>query len=249
MWLAGSEAAQIYLGQTTVGVWSGSTDSGVRWAAAASAHEGWVRGLELLAELKSKLRRRRVVVLLSGALARPFIFEPVNGLRRWSEAQQVAAGVAPEATGLAGPCDVWLDDWRPEKRCIAVAVDRGLRESIENSARERKIRLGAIRPWWTVALDEAVREQSSAAQLLAVEEADALTLLCGRDSGFDSVASYAPRPDASQTEALLTRALLAADVAATEGLRAVLMAGPDAEVREAADTVMVPFGARLERLA
>lgn len=249
MWWAGSEAAQVYLGPASVGVWSpASSDAGVQWRSAASAQEGWAQGIELLLQLEPRPRRRRVAVWLSGTLARPFIFEPVQGLRRWSEALQVAAGLAPEATGLDGPCEVWLDGWAPGKPCIAIAIDGGLRDAIESLARSRNVRLTALRPWWVAALNEAVRKEAVTMRLLAVEEPDALTVLCGADAGSTAAASYAPRPDPAQTDALLTRALLAANVSAADGLRATIQdSTPDRD--GVVDVWTAPFDVRLERLA
>lgn len=248
---AGSEPSQVYLGRTQVGVWSPAwTGVGAQWLSTGSAQEGWAQGIELLRH-EGQPRRQRVAVWLSGALARPFVFEPVRGLRRWSEALQVAAGLAPEATGLEGPCEVWLDDWMPGKSCIAIAIDRGLRETIESTARSERLRLTAIRPWWAAALNEAMKSQTPARGLLAIEELDALTVLSGGEGVFTSAACYSPRPDPTQTEALLTRALMAANVAASDGLRAKLDDGAtsghgDAKASQGGFT---SFGVRLEPIA
>ena len=248
---AGSEPSQIYLGQTQVGVWSPAwTDDGVQWLSTGSAQEGWAQGVELLRH-EGQPRRQRVAVWLSGALVRPFVFEPVQGLRRWSEALQVAAGLAPEATGLDGPCEVWLDDWMPGKSCIAIAIDRGLREAIESTAKSERIRLTAIRPWWVAALNEAVKSQAPARGFLAIEELDALTVLSGGAGVFTSAACYSPRPDPTQMEALLTRALMAANVAVADGLRAKLddEATSGHKDAEASQRGFTAFGVRLEPIA
>lgn len=250
---AGSEPSQIYLGQTRVGVWStASADAGVRWLPVGSAQEGWARGIELLRQ-DGQPKRQRVKVWLSGALARPFVFEPVQGLRRWSEALQVAAGLAPDATGLGGPCEVWLDDWAPSRSCIAVAVDRGLRELIESSARTEKLRLTAIRPWWTEALREVIRAEAWTTGLLAVEEVDALTVLSGDGGVLAAASCYSPRPDSAQTEALLTRALMAANVMSANGRRARLreeeaLGGREGTSEAVAIGSVVPFGVCLEQI-
>ena len=249
---AGSEPSQIYLGQTRVGVWSTSSpDVGVQWLSAESAQDGWARGIERLRQ-DGQPKRQRVKVWLSGALARPFVFEPVQGLRRWSEALQVAAGLAPDATGLEGPCEVWLDDWAPGKSCIAVAVDRGLRELIESSAKTEKLRLTAIRPWWAEALREVVRAEASTTGLLAVEEVDALTVLSGDGGVLAAASCYSPRPDSTQTEALLTRALMAANVMSANGRRASLREeeelGREGTSEAVAIGPVVPFGVCLEQI-
>lgn len=247
MWWAGSEKAQIYLGQTSVGVFdSSSHGDGVQWLPATSAHDAWAKAWEVLN--KSERRsRRRIVVLLSGALCRPFMFGPVDGLRRWSEAVQLAAGLAPEATGLDGPCEVWLDHWTPGRPCIAVAVDRGLRDALETVARREGAALVAVKPWWAIALNEVARQKQPVARMLAVEEADVLTVLCGSGEGFVSAASYVPKPDLVQTAAVLMRGQLAAGVSSDLVLRArmrespVNEAGADAKQAE-------PFAVQLEAM-
>jgi len=51
---------------------------------------------------RSKLR-----IWLSGGLCRPFIVPAVPGIRGTVEWQRTAAALAPQRTGLAGPCRVW----------------------------------------------------------------------------------------------------------------------------------------------
>ncbi len=234
---AGSEAPQVYLGQNRVGVWSPTAaDAAVQWLDSASPEEGWSRAVETL-KGDDKPKARKVAVWLSGALARPFVFQPVQGLRRRSEALTVAAGLAPEATGLQGPCEVWLDGWTAGKPCVAVAVDRALREQIESTARAEKLRLTSLRPWWVAALNAAL-DETAAIRLLAVEEVDALTVLSGEPGSIAAATCYAPSPDASQSQALLTRTLMAANVSAEYARRAHLQAGD-----------MLPFDVRCEQLA
>ncbi len=250
---AGSESAQIYLGQSRLGVWSPkSAEAGVQWVSTKSVKEGWSRGTELLRE-QGQPRRQRVTVWLSGALARPFMFEPVQGLGRWSEVLQVAARLAPDATGLAGPCDVWLAEWRPANTCVAVAVDSELRELIESSAKVEKWRLTAIRPWWMAALNEAIKNRDSTestVEILAAEEPDALTVLSG-SADISSAACYFPRPDAVQTDALLKRALMVSNIAPTSGRKAILndVGLPRQATAGLTGAPIAPFGELLGQIA
>lgn len=249
MWSVGSEPAQVYIGRTTVGVWApGTPPCDVRWEAVASAQEGWQRALTLLSELELKTRRRRVAVWLSGALARPFMFEPVQGLRRRSEAIQIAAGLAPEATGLEGPSEVWMDDWSPQRASLAIAFDRGLRTDLEAAATQQGIRLMSLRPWWTRALNEALAHASTDLRLLAADEPDSMTLICGVDGQFGSASSFSPKPEPSQTAAVLTRALLGADATAAQAARAVLSTEVAVDVIDAT-ALSRPFASRTELLA
>lgn len=234
MWWAGSEPLQMYLGQATVAVWAPAVASaGVQWLSTETVQEGCARGMELLNTGERRPRRDRLAVWLSGTLARPFIFEPVQGLRKWSEAQAIAASLAPEVTGLQGPCDVWLDDWSPGKSCIAIAHDRSVRELLESSARANGVRLTALCPWWVKALNEARRKDATSTRILAVEEIEALTILSGGHARFEAAASYVPRPNEDQTKALVTRALLNAYALGSDGVRASMHRGdglPEARI-------------------
>ena len=150
---------------------------------------------------------------------------------------------------MEGPSEVWMDDWSPQRASLAIALDQSLQTNVEAAAKEQGIRLMSLRPWWTCALNEALADASTDLRLLAVDEPDAMTLICGSERQFSSVASFVPKPEPSQTDALMTRTLLAADATAVQGVRAVL----STEVATAAlDTTAVssrPFAPRLERLA
>ena len=247
MWWAGSEPSQMYLGQTSVAVWAPAiARAEVQWLSTETVHEGCARGMELLNAGERRPRRHRLAVWLSGTLARPFIFEPVRGLRKWSEAQAIAAGLAPEVTGLQGPCNVWLDDWSPGKSCIAIAHDRSVSDLLESSVRANRVWLTAVCPWWVKALNEARQTDATSTRILAVEELEALTILSGGNARFEAAASYVPRPNAGQTKALVTRALLNANALGSDGVRASMHRGN--EFSEARNTRFssAPFNVRFE---
>jgi hypothetical protein len=249
VWLGGSEPAQIYLGQQTAGVWApGEQSTAVHWVAVDGAKAAAARGLEVLAELCPLSKRHRVGLSLSGALARPFMFGAVQGLTRGTEALQVAAGLAPEATGLDGPCEVWLDRWVPGRPCLAIAVDRALREAIEAEAKERRVKLTVMRPWWVVAMNESAHEPATERRLLALTEPDALTVLVGGDEGFASAATYAPKPDAQQTEALLTRTMFAGNLNEGQCFRTELWMGLLDRSDKPLNRPTLPFGPRQKAL-
>ena len=247
MWLAGSELVDVYLGETAAAVMtageSGETDA-AHWLAATSVDEAWGLVAQHMAGTDGNRRPgRRVRLWLSGALARPFMFGPVAGLRRWAEANDVAASMASDATGLIGPCAIWLDDWRPDAPCLAVAMNRSLLDAIETSAAEHGLRIASIRPWWTAVLGAAL-QTPEAPRCLTIEDSDALVLLSGSELMFGTAVAYAPRPDAQQTEALLARGLLAAGIERTQASRASLSRNS-----ASSDTVQVPFGVQWSRLA
>src|SRR5207245_1953611 len=99
-------------------------------------------------------RKARVVLWLSGGLARPYLCGPVDGLAGWKEAEAFAAAAAPEATGLEAPCRVRLEDWPGEVPALGTAIDASLSESIDALARSRRIVWRSVRPRWTAVLEE-----------------------------------------------------------------------------------------------
>lgn len=245
---AGTEA-QVYLGQTEVGVWTPlANHCDVQWLNCVSAIEGWGHGVDLLWQLNPSPRKQHVALWLSGALARPFILQAVEGLGRWSEAAQVAAGVAPDATGLLGPCDVWLDHWKPDVACLAIAFDRSTRSTIEQVARDKRVRLTAMRPWWVNAVNRSAKELGPQTRLLAVEETDALTVLVGTDGRLTWASSLAPRPQAGQMEDALTRAMLATNVSAVNARRTRMGTRLHAPSPTGSHQQAEPFAVQLEPL-
>ena len=148
-------------------------------------------------------------VWLSGALARPFVCGPVQGLKRWGEAELLAQATVSEATGLDGPCEVSLDAWPHPLPTLVVAMDRSLIATILDAARNAGVRIVSVRPWWAGVLE---RRAASKSPLLAARDTDALTVLAARDDAWSLAHSCLPRPDESRSKALLDRLTMAADV-------------------------------------
>jgi hypothetical protein len=146
---------------------------------ATSAALAITTGFEALKAHPLKVNRLRL--WLGGALARPFMLAAVAGVRDRSEALSMAQALAPQHTGLGAPCQVWLDEWRPERDCLAVAVERPLLDLITAQANLHQIRLCAISPSWNAVLTQTLVNHTSA--LLAVHEKAALTLLKVSDQG------------------------------------------------------------------
>jgi hypothetical protein len=155
-------------------------------------------------------RKARADLWLSGALARPFLFGPVAGIKGWREAEVVAAAAAPEWTGLVGPCRVRLEAWPGEDSTVCTALDASLSDAIESIARSCRITWRNVRPRWSVALDAALGKRPSTA-LFAVYEEDAFTLLCESTSsgtaspGMSVAATYSPALEEAEAKALWHR--------------------------------------------
>jgi hypothetical protein len=161
-------------------------------------------------------RRPSMRVWLSAAWARPFVVLPVAGLRRWREALQIAQAQASDQTGLEGDLKVALEDWPGDQPAVAVAADADIIGKIEAGAAARKLAVRSIRPWFCRAMSE--RTESVQAALVAIEDADALTVFAEINGHTTLARSYAPRPDRETQSALLTRLALAESIVGTDWL-------------------------------
>lgn len=227
MWSAGSSLAHVYVGHSIAGVSRtvAGADADRAWMPCASALQGWQLAAEMLSS-GNGLRRPRIRLWLSGGLARPFLFGPVEGLTRWAEAVEVAANLAPDSTGMAGPCLVWLDAWQAGHACVAVAMQQQLRDGIESVAKRHRLRLAGLRPWWAAVLDSAVESSEQACRLLAVDEPDSLTILSGSEAALDSASSHVPAPAPEFLRSALTRRTLAEGIGADQ-VRVARLLRPD----------------------
>lgn len=149
---------------------------------------------------------------LSGAFARPFIAGPVAGMRRWQEAQTVLAAMAPEATGLTGPCAVWVAGPVHREASLVVAVPRALLDDLHRQARTQALRLRLVRPWWSAAFN-AGAAQAPAAQLLVLDDGEALTSLQGHGGTGSHAATQWPAPDERQRTGWLARLMAGRNLA------------------------------------
>jgi hypothetical protein len=145
-------------------------------------------------------------VWLSGALAQPFVWGPVQGLAGWREVELAAQAAAPGATGLAGPCVVSLDEWPSAKSVLVVAMDESRVATIVGAAKDARVRLVSMRPWWAGVSEH----RSSGEPVLAARDTDALTVLAASADAWQLAHSYLPRPSVEQTRPLLDRLMLAA---------------------------------------
>jgi len=222
VWWAGSERLTIYLGASIVGVQrDGAVDA--EWQDVDATVSGFEQAIQASSRHGGSMRRRLTIDLqLSGGLARPFVLDAVRGLKNFREATELASSIAPDSTGLTGPCVVWLDDWMPDRQCIAVAMDRSLRDQLEATAATGGVKLGAMRPWWSLAIDAAKSKFDEPLRLLAIEDTDSLTLLDSANAAHMSTSTHTPRLDPAPLRATLARAALAANLQPGDAVFAAL---------------------------
>ncbi len=246
---AASEVIQIYLGTTRVAVagHDASSPAEEHWLAADSPLDGLRKVLVLLDARRAGWRRPRLAISLSGALAPPFFLEPVSGLVHIREAQEVVAHMALEATGLEGPCDVWLDAWAPQRPCLCVAMDRSLRGAIESACRRSGARLVALRPWWTLAFNHALDRGRGADALVLAHDTDAATVLIGGTGALISAASHSPVPGTLALRDLTVRALLTSNLDPGRAIRVAMRERHGVAAEPAPDGP--PFSSPLEAIS
>jgi hypothetical protein len=166
-------------------------------------------------------QRKTAHVWVSGALARPFIFGPVTGLKGWREAHQAAAAAAPAACGLAGPCTVVLEADPSAGPVLATAMDVQALRGIESAAHARGLRMASIRPAWTLATE--LRGLGATGNvMLGCREHGALTVLCWRDGAWMFAATSAPVPTADQQQQLMGRLHVSLGLNADDIMQAAL---------------------------
>jgi hypothetical protein len=185
-------------------------------------------------------------VWLSGACSRPFLLDPVPGLRTAAEADAVAQSMAAERTGLAAPNVVWLDAWHPGRACMAVAADAQMLDRLHALAAEQKWRLRSVRPWWSAALNNALAAARKPALLSVEEEGEAMTLLAGAEGAWSLVKSTVPMP--THAAAVVQRARLNEGVV-TDQILKVSLVGSDARIEGDSETAVAGFASRWEWLA
>jgi hypothetical protein len=156
-------------------------------------------------------RGHALSVWLSGALARPFLFGPVEGLRGWAEAHRAAEDIAPHACGVDGPCRVVLEGDPSRHGVIATAVQEETMQAVYRTAAALHLRIKSIRPAWAEAID-AIPAAKRNVTLLVCRDVDSLTLLGQHGDHYDLASTYAPRPGTAEVDSLLRRLQLSRDL-------------------------------------
>jgi hypothetical protein len=213
VWSAGADgrgAPRAFLGMSRIG-WVGEGGR-VAWEPADGVLDGVSRLLRRVSPGVSSGKTAPLAMLLSGAVARPFNVGPVHGLRRWSEARLIAQSLAPQLTGHPPGCEVWMDESPAERAVLAVAMESAVLQALHDGARSAGIRWTSLRPWWSLALSQAMAQHDvDALHLLAVDDGDALTLLRRAGPTWEPSTCW-PRPERAQVATLLMRQAAASNL-------------------------------------
>jgi hypothetical protein len=177
-------------------------------------------------------KKPSVNVWLSGALARPFLFGPVTGLKGWREAHEAAAAMAPAACGVQAPCVAFLEAEPSASAVLGTAVEMSVLDRLYAAAIVRGLRVASVRPAWALATEARAAEERGAPNdtLLCCREHDSVTVLASRESRLAFVATYAPAPTLDEQERLLSRLQASLGFTADETVRANLEAASGASL-------------------
>lgn len=213
MWWVGSSrlarAADVYLG-TRWASWATGGRSDV--FEAVSPEQGLQWAFDSLSAGQDK-SSRGCRVWLSGALAKPFVFQSIEGLNSRREAMKVADRLASEVLGAECDGAVWLDNWRPGRTCLGIAAAKALRDAVEHAAKASRLKVQKIAPWW-IAAHNALAAESNDVTALLIDEPDAATLLGFAGVQIRLAESWAPRPDPAEALALIKQAMVGGELAA-----------------------------------
>lgn len=219
MWWAGSERGQavdVLLGRQAALCANGQGAATAHHDANNLPQELLLQVLRAAEPTGGKGRARRQVRLwLTGHWARPFVVEPVPGVKRWSEWQTLAEAMATQHTGLPAPCRVWFSAAPGKTAVLAVATPQALAQDCQQAVLEAGCQLVQIRPWWNVALNHALSSvlAGTGPHTVAAVDWDSLTVLSGAISttasrsadGFALATTVLPPPAVEQVPGVLSR--------------------------------------------
>jgi hypothetical protein len=142
-------------------------------------------------------------IWLSGVLARPFVFGPVEGLDGWRESALAAAAMAPSACGLADPCEVELESDPAIAPALCTAIESALLDRLRSLAARHKLRIASLRPVWAGAVGSGDALHLPSA-LMCCHERDVTTILAFR-SGHAVFAGIYPATVSYDEQATVDR--------------------------------------------
>lgn len=176
--------------------------------------ESVAQGVDAIeAWLREAASVRSASVWLSGGLCPALCLPPVEGLKSQQEAHSVALVQAGAATGLAGPCEVWIDRFAPGRPIVGAAVESAVLARVSSlaSTSGQGVRLKAVRPWWGDVL-RMVAARRPQPRGLFVQDSESVTWITGADAGIDMATTYVPVMSHDEAAGVRARALMSAEV-------------------------------------
>jgi hypothetical protein len=150
-----------------------------------------------------------VDVMLSSSIARPFLMQPVAGLKSLEEATALAATQARSMTGLSGELNVLLEALPVTATSLAIAAPQLLLQDVRAAATTAKLKVSSMRPLWACAIGVLRRHKPLANAIMVVEE-DAGTLVMEADGRYAMAQTFSPKPSTEAIQSIVRRASLSA---------------------------------------
>lgn len=195
MWLAGLDRhlVDVYIGEGQVAC---VTRDGELWQEQVDGVDAAVAALRGYFDGPVRTGHRSLRIWLSGALCRPFLLARPTAVLNAFEFERIARAMAPDLTGLAGPCAVWCDRFNAADSALVAAASESLVAMLGDLRCGKQCQVKMLRPWWSEALRLALKTKPDLRTgTLAIRESDSLTVLSGEGGCFLLAASHAPLGD------------------------------------------------------
>lgn len=203
MWSVGSNTADLYLGSRLVVLRVPPLP--VATEVVKSADQAFEVATRWMTAIQPRLRFN---VWLSGGFCRPILVETLPGVRGVDEIHKSIQALAPQRTGLAGPCQVWVERRGAQQSCMAAAVSSSQLDRIIDVVRGSGHRIRSIRPWWSAAMRGVLACEGAPAHMLGVQDCDSVTVLIGSDIDFEFASTVTPLLEPGSALAVVRRAAM-----------------------------------------
>ncbi len=189
MWSVWPETVDVYLGQTLAMIRVGRGAGLVQQHSATLPMQQVLTRLSVEATSKQIFgegRRRRLRIMLSGALCPAIGFTAPREVCQWDELRSIASAAAAQSSG-ADP-EQWLCAIDAKSPGVAAMISRRLVDDLTAWAANHDARIASLRPAWSIASHcPAVRRAGPRAILL--HEPDGITVLAEDATGPITVES------------------------------------------------------------
>jgi hypothetical protein len=240
VWWVGT-LLDVYLGTRGVAI---CRDTTREWSAVCNDVDDGIR--KLRARLEESGGRLRIRLWLSGGLCRPFLVPVIGGVRNVAEALRIAEAMAENATGLQGPCKVWVEAGQPSASRVAVALSATVLSAGLGLSTGHRCRVVSVRPWWSEVLRSAMR-RNPRPTAISVQDCDSVTIFIGESGSFDVASTVAPVHDAESAQTAFVRAAVSSNVNRHEPYSLVLQPHRESIGQQSVDRIALSALSELTR--
>ena len=192
--------AHLYLGTSALALESGDVDAKVsklQFVVSRDPHDYSQKLTQLLSSMKLRSwRKPRLRAWFSGGLCRSFLLDVPDGLKSHLELQSIAAGLAPDRTGIKAPCTVWVDMEDSGPKRVVAAVNTQTLHSLTEACATAGVHLLGVAPWWSaVQRVLATRFTASHDAEIVLRDPESVTVFRCSKFGFSAADTWFPVAD------------------------------------------------------